>query len=199
RATGLPLLGINTRKGDAPGDFGLCALPDRHDEAAAAVDEAMTYAAAVGARAVHVMAGKSSGPEAEAAFRTMLARALDQAQGRTVLIEPLNPFDAPGYFLRDTAHALDLIADMAAPNLKLMFDCYHVARTEGDVLSRLEACWPAIGHIQFASVPDRQEPDCGTLEYGPIFDAIDAAGWDTPLGAEYRPRTTTEDGLAWMR
>ncbi|WP_213686061.1 TIM barrel protein [Roseicyclus sp.] len=199
--TGLPMLGLNTRRGDvAAGENGLAALPGRVDEARAAIDEALTYADAIGAGAVHVMAGKAEGPEARAVFAANLHYACARAAkgGRIILIEPLNPFDAPGYFLNTTAQAANLITEIAAPNLKLMFDCYHVGRTEGDVIARLRALWPIIGHIQFAAVPDRGPPDHGDLDYRAVFAEIAAHAWDKPLGAEYRPTGKTEDSLGWM-
>ena len=115
----------------------------------------------------------------------------------TILIEALNAHDAPGYFLRDTAQAADIISDVAQPNLKLMFDCYHVGRTEGDVIARLDALYSIIGHVQFASVPDRGPPDQGEVDYRAVFAAIDALGWDKPLGAEYRPPGETDASLGW--
>ena len=199
--TGLPMLGLNTRRGDvAAGENGLAALPGRMDEARAAIDEALAYADAIGAGAVHVMAGKAEGPEARAVFAQNLHYACARAAkgGRIILIEPLNPFDAPGYFLNTTAQAADLITEIAAPNLKLMFDCYHVGRTEGDVIARLGALWPIIGHIQFAAVPDRGPPDHGDLDYAVVFAELARMGWVQPLGAEYRPTGAPEASLGWM-
>ena len=196
--TGLPMLGLNTRRGP-PGENGLAALPGREEEARAAIDEALDYAAAIDAEAVHVMAGFAAGDAAEAAFRANLSYAAEKAGARTVLIEPLNRHDAPGYFLETTGHAKAVIEAVGAPNLKLMFDCYHVARTEGDVTTRLEALLPFIGHIQFAGVPTRGAPDEGELYYGAVFSAIEALGWERPLGAEYRPGGATEPTLSWMR
>lgn len=198
--TGLPMLGLNTRRGDvAGGENGLCALPGREDEARAAIDEALGYAEVVGAGAVHVMAGFSSGPAAHESFVQNLAYACAAAGERTVLIEPLNRHDAPGYFLQTTDQAMQIIADVGAPNLKLMFDCYHVGRNEGDVITRLGALQPQIGHIQFAGVPTRGAPDQGELNYAAIFAAIAAMGWDAPLGAEYKPGGDTDATLGWMQ
>ncbi len=200
RETGLPMLSLNTRRGDvAAGDNGLAALPGREPEARADIDEALDYAAALDAQAVHVMAGNAAGPEARATFLANLRYACDRAAGRMILIEPLNRHDAPGYFLRTTDQAREIIADIAAPNLKLMFDCYHVGRTEGDVTTRLTDLLPLIGHVQFAGVPDRGPPDRGELHYPTIFAALDALGWTRSLGAEYRPDGATEAGLGWMR
>lgn len=197
--TGLPMLGLNTRRGDvAGGENGLCALPGREADARAAIDEALSYAAHVGAWAVHVMAGFANGPAARDAFIENLQYACAQARDKTVLIEPLNRHDAPGYFLQTTDQARALIEEVGSPNLKLMFDCYHVARTEGDVTTRLETLLPIIGHIQFAGVPSRAEPDIGEIDYRYVFKAISALGWQNPLGAEYKPSGPTGDSLAWL-
>lgn len=199
--TGLPMLGLNTRRGDVEnGENGLAALPGREGVARVAVDEAIAYAAEIGAGCVHVMAGFGEGAAAHAAFIDNLAYATDKAAplGLTILIEPLNRHDAPGYFLKTTDQAAAIIEAVGAPNLKLMFDCYHVGRTEGDLITRLGALLPIIGHIQFASVPDRGPPDRGEIDYRAVFAEIDKLGWVRPLGAEYKPRTATEASLDWM-
>lgn len=201
-ATGLPILGLNTRRGDvAGGENGLSALPGREAEARAAITEALAYAQAVGAGAVHVMAGNAVGAEAHAAFIENLRFACDRAaaQGITILIEPLNRNDAPAYFLRSTDQAAAILAEVGADNLRIMFDCYHVGRTEGDILTRLAALGDRVGHIQFASVPDRGTPDHGEINYAHVFAAIAELGWDAPLGAEYKPVGPTEGTLAWMQ
>lgn len=199
--TGLPMLGLNTRRGDvAAGENGLSALPGREDEARAAIDEALAYASAVGAQCVHVMAGFAQGDAAQEAFLANLRYATVCAAplGVTILIEPLNRHDAPGYFLETTDQARDIIAAVDGPNLKLMFDCYHVGRTEGDVTTRLADLKDIIGHIQFAAVPSRGVPDQGELDYRFVFREIAALGWNQPLGAEYKPGGPTSDGLGWM-
>ena len=200
--TGLPMLGLNTWPGDrSNGLNGLCALPDSVDEARAAIDQAVNYAAAIGAQNVHVMAGIIRGAEAHKTFVANLRYATERAraQGITILIEPLNRYDAPGYFLSTTAQASEIIREVDAPNLKLMFDCYHVQIMEGDVSRRLANLLPLIGHIQFAGVPDRGRPDRGEVAFGHIFRVIDELGYTAPLGAEYRPNGPTEDSLGWMQ
>ena len=152
-----------------------------------------------GAEAVHVMAGCAEGPAAEAAFIATLKYASDRAMDRMVLIEPLNAHDVPGYFLRDTGAAADIISRLGRSNVKLMFDCYHVARTEGDVAARFHALLPIIGHVQFAGVPHRGAPDRGDLDYRAVFGEIARTGWQRPLGAEYRPDGPVEAGLEWMK
>ncbi|MEL6234995.1 MAG: TIM barrel protein [Pseudomonadota bacterium] len=194
-ATGLPMLGLNTQRG-APGENGLSALPGLEAEARAAISEAIAYAEAIDAGAIHVMAGFAQGDAARAAFERNLAFACAQTD-RTILIEPLNRHDAPGYFLETTDQARTIIETVAAPNLRLMFDCYHVGRTEGDLCTRLTGLLPVIGHIQFASVPDRGPPDRGEVNYRAVFAHIAALGWTAPLGAEFKPAGDTTIG-AWL-
>ena len=198
--TGLPMLGLNTIRGN-PGENGLSALPGRGDEARAAVDQALTYGFEIGAKAVHVMAGFAQGPEADAAFADTLRYACAKAADldMTILIEPLNSYDAPGYYLKTSRQAITIIEMLNLPNLKLMFDCYHLQIMEGDVSRRLAACLPHIGHIQIASVPDRGAPDQGELNYPFIYDHLATLGWDHPLGAEYKPNGPTDATLAWLQ
>lgn len=199
--TGLKMLSLNTICGAAEaGDFGLSALPDRVTEARAAIDQAIAYACAIRAPNIHVMAGNANGPKAHATFLENLHYATTQAAQHelTILIEPLNRFDAPNYFLKTTDQAVEIIAELSALNLKLMFDCYHVGRTEGDVLNRFTDLLPHIGHVQFASVPDRGRPDQGALDYAKVFKHITETGYFAPLGAEYKPNGRTEETLDWM-
>lgn len=199
--TGLTMLGINTSRGNvAGGDNGLSALPDRMDEAMTAIDDAIAYAAAIDARCIHVMAGFSEGPKAHETFVSNLRYACKQADRHsiTILIEPLNAYDAPNYFLKTTHQAKVIIAEVCMANIKLMFDCYHVQLTEGDIGHRLADLLPVIGHIQFASVPDRGPPDHGELNYPYVFKLIAELGYAAPLGAEYKPNGPTDKTLDWI-
>lgn len=199
--TGLPMLGLNTRRGDvAAGDNGLSAIPGREGEARAAIDEALDYARSIGAGNVHVMAGFATGPEARRSFAGNLAYACEAAAaaGITILIEPLNRYDAPGYFLTTTSEARAVIEEVAAANLKLMFDCYHVQLMEGDLSHKLETLKPIIGHVQVASVPDRGPPDHGELSYDHVFATLVRLGYAGPFGAEYRPGGDTGATLGWL-
>lgn len=201
--TGLKMLGLNTVPGDVQaGDFGLAALPGREDEARAAIDQAVSYGAEIGAANVHVMAGKTDGgAAAEAAYRANLAHACDAAaaRGMNVLIEPINHRDVPGYHLSLVEKGADLIEALARDNLKLMFDCYHTQIMQGDLTERLRRHLPLVGHIQIAAVPDRGEPDGGEVHFPNLIASIRDMGFTGPIGAEYKPRgASTEDGLGWM-
>lgn len=195
--TGLPLLSVNTRKGERGG---LCAQADMRQAAKDSITEAFDYADITKARAVHVMAGVGQGSEANAAFYDNLLFACERAQSdnRLVLIEALNRFDAPGYFLNDNDQAADIIHEIAHPNLRLMFDCYHIARSGGDIRSAFHTHKDIIGHIQFAGTPHRGAPDTGDTDYQPLLGEMAKAGWHMPFGAEYKADGSTKDSLGWM-
>lgn len=203
RDTGLTMLGLNTWPGDkAAGDFGLAALLGRMDEARAAISQAVDYAVATGTKAVHVMAGRTDGgAAAEDAFRANLAHACDLAapHGITILIEPINTRDVQGYHLSRTDHAARIIAALNRPNLKLMFDCYHMQIMQGDLATHLRDLMPVIGHIQIAAVPDRGEPDQGEVDYRWLMRHLAGLEYTGFVGAEYRPRAGTDAGLGWLR
>ena len=116
--------------------------------------------------------------------------------GITALIEPLNPLDAPGYFLADLKTALRVLDEVGSPALKIMFDCYHLQILQGDLLRTFREVRPQVGHIQFAGVPNRDEPDCGEVDYRRLLQEILEAGYDGYFGAEYRPR---RDDFAWIK
>lgn len=202
RREGLALLGINTAPG-RPGERGLGAVPGREPDFQAAFDQSVEYCVASGATAIHAMAGNVSARDsarARAVFLQNLRAAAPKAaaHGLTVLLEPLNPRDNPGYFYSTVGQAAALIEELGLPNVRLQFDVYHVAVAEGDVLTKLRQHMPIIGNVQIAAVPSRAEPDEGEIAYPAVFSRLlelDYAGW---VGCEYRPRADTDDGLRWL-
>src|SRR3569833_111958 len=202
RRTGVTLLGINTAPGNfAAGERGLGAVSGREPDFQATVDQAVEYCRISGATAIHAMAGNAAyGARAREVFAANLrvAAAKAAAQNLTVLLEPLNPNDNPGYFYSTLAQAVELLEALALPNVRLQFDVYHVARAEGDVLMKLEKYRAHIGNVQIAGVPARGEPDEGEIFYPAIFAALDDLPYTGWIGCEYRPRLDTDAGLSWM-
>jgi hydroxypyruvate isomerase len=200
---GVELLGINTPVGNAAkGDFGLGALPGRQADFAKSFHQAADYARQSDASAVHVMAGviePAAKPEATETFARNLAFAAATAPDLRLLLEPINQRDKPGYFYSTIAEAAALIDHVGAPNIRIMFDVYHVGVSEGDILKRLERYLPMVGHVQIAAVPSRAEPDEGEIAYGAIFAALDQLGYAGWVGCEYRPRAGTDEGLSWLK
>ena len=198
---GLTQLGVNTPLGP---ESGLAAVPGRERDFDAAFKRALDYVTAIGGSAIHCMAGVvpvEQRPLAETVFVKNLARAAEAAAQKniTLLIEPLNPRDRANYFLSRVEHAADIVKKVGAPNLRIQFDFYHVQIVGGDLIKRLEAHFPLIGHVQIAAVPSRREPDEGEVNYPEIFAALDRLGYGGWIGCEYRPRTRTEEGLGWAK
>jgi hydroxypyruvate isomerase len=200
---GLALVAINAPRGN-PGEFGLGALPGREADFDAAVGLALDWCVRSGTAMLHVTAGIVPDVEKATGRRTLLAN-LDRAAahagkaGVTVLLEALNARDVPGYFYHGVDEVAGVIAELGRPNVKMMFDCYHVGVGEGDLIRRFERHLPLIGHVQIAAVPSRAEPDEGEIAYDRVLAAIDAAGYGGWIGCEYRPRTTVEAGLGWLK
>ncbi len=196
---GLSGLGLNTRRGDAEGgEFGLGAMPGREAEARAHIEEAIAYAATAGIGAVHVMAGKADGAEADKVFTENLAHACALAgqAGLTVLIEPINWRDVPGYFLAGTGQARRIVEQVNRSELRIMYDFYHMQIMQGDHVRCIEELGDLIGHMQIASVPDRAEPDNGELDFAWIFQRTTWRGY---VGAEYHPRQPPGEWLSRFR
>jgi hydroxypyruvate isomerase len=203
-AHGLAQVLFNAPPGDwAGGERGIAALPGREDEFKRGIDTALEYAAVLGNRKVQLMAGVIANND-RARHRDVYLRNIAYAAqaarsaGITILIEPINTRDMPGYFLnrQDDAHAI--CRELDASNLRVQFDCYHCQIVEGDLATKLKRDIAGIGHIQVAGVPERHEPDVGEVNYPYLFELIDALGYDGWIGCEYRPRAGTSAGLGWF-
>ena len=199
----LTILGLNTPPG-REGEFGLAAVPGREKDWQALFNRAFDYANEIGAGAIHCLAGKvapEQRPAADRVFIENLALAADLAAARNIalLIEPINGRDRPNYFLNHAEHAANVIAKVGKANIRMQFYFYHVQIVGGDLIHRLEKFLPVIGHLQCAAVPSRHEPDEGEVNYPAVFEAVDKLGYRGWIGAEYRPRGRTEDGLGWAR
>jgi len=201
RAHGLVQVLFNAPPGNwAAGERGLASLPDKIDEFRAGIRTALEYARVLNCPRIHVMAGLHG---RRATFVDNLAWAAEQAKPAAVqlCIEPINTRDMPGYFLNRQDEAHSVVQEIGSPALKVQMDLYHCQIVEGDVSMKLRKYLPenSVGHIQIASVPDRNEPDRGELNYDYVLDQIDALGWAGWIGCEYRPKGATSDGLAWLK
>jgi hydroxypyruvate isomerase len=185
------------------GERGIAALPGQEAEFDASLQQALPYIEATGAKRIHVMAGiiDSADPAANAAFRRAVKHTCEvlAPRGVSVILEPLNKRDMPGYFLNDFALAETIIAELKQPNLKLQFDIYHRQIMHGDVTMALRSLMPITGHVQIASVPSRNEPDGEEVNYAFLFAELDRLNYDGFIGCEYRPRGNTVDGLNWVK
>ena len=210
---GLTQVLINAPCGDfAAGERGMACLPGREDDFRRAIEEdALPYAAALGCTRIHVMAGvprvEARSGSARDALRATYLHNLEWAAkvaatgGVTILIEPINHRDFPGYFLNTQQEAHDVVTTVGAANLRVQMDLYHCQITEGDLSEKLRQYLPTgrVGHIQIAGVPTRNEPNVGELNYPYLLDLVDELGYAGFVSAEYRPRAGTSAGLDWLR
>lgn len=204
-AAGVDMVLINVPAGDPDrGEAGLAALPGREADFREAVETCATYARGLGARKVNVLAGKPPVDAApDAIWQTLvdnLRFAADRLgrEGIVVQTEPINPVDVPGVFLNSLSAGLEALERAAHPNLRVQFDLYHMAITEPSLNDAIARAGSAIGHVQFADHPGRNEPGSGSLDLLSALAAVRATGYDDAVAAEYRPSKRTEETLHWM-
>jgi hydroxypyruvate isomerase len=203
---GLELILLNSPLGNVEaGDRGLGVLPGREADFREGLELTLEYASGLGAGMVHLMAGVvpsgMSAAECEAVFVQNLRYATKIAAQRGVklLLEPLNARDVPGYLHSTSAQARRIIETVGSNNLFLQYDLYHMQIMEGDLVEGIRRNLDVIGHIQFSSVPSRNEPQHGEVNMPYVFEQIDAMGYEGWLGAEYRPKGGTLEGLSWAK
>ena len=207
KEAGLAQILFNTPPGDwSTGDRGFGALPAKRDVFRRGFERALDYAVALENPRIHVMAGIAKTDDDLAACTRCFVENLTWASGLakphnvTLLIEPLNATDMPGYFLRSADQAAEILNEVGAANVKLQYDLYHQQMSRGAVVEHLRKHFAIIGHIQVAGVPGRNEPDAmQELNVSYLFTVIDELGYDGWIGCEYRPRSGTEAGLAWLK
>jgi len=186
------------------GDRGVACNPARVEEFRAGVAKAVEYATALGAPRVNCLAGKRPAGVSEEALRKTFVENLRYAAGELkkagvkLLIEPINPFDIPGFYLNRTDQALSIIEEVGSDNLFVQYDIYHAQRTEGELAATMSKHLAKIGHVQLADNPGRNEPGTGEINYDFVFAHLDRIGYAGHIGCEYKPATTTEAGLGWL-
>ena len=200
----LQMILLNTPMGDvANGERGLAGLPGSEADFNEAFAQSLTYAVELNIPMIHVMAGVVpdgvSKDECGQVLVSNLQRTADQAaeHGICLNLEPLNQVDLPGYLYTSAAEAKGLIDQIDRENVKLQYDFYHLQFSAGDLGGGLRKYFGDIGHVQFSSVPGRHEPQYGEVNLPFLFDLLDELNYDGWVGCEYRPKTTTRDGLFW--
>jgi hydroxypyruvate isomerase len=196
-ADGLLLISINTPAGDwAGGERGFAAVPGSEERFRTGAREAVRYARLAPSARIHVMAGNAQGSAARKVFVDNLTWLTKDAPDVEFSIEPINPFDMPGYFLADFGLAREILDEVAAPNLALQFDAYHAHPITGDVLGTWKEVQPLVRHVQIAAAEGRHEPGPGAIDYKTFFAQLKRDGYGGVVSGEYIPRGRTEDGLS---
>jgi hydroxypyruvate isomerase len=205
-AHGLKLVLHNLPAGDwESGERGIACLAGREEEFRSGVAQGIEYALALGVPQLNCLAGKApAGADRAALKRTLVsnlhyaAEKFDQA-GLRLLIEPINTYDIPGFFVDRTALALELIDAGGAKNVFVQYDVYHAQRTEGELAATRNRHLARIGHVQIADNPGRHEPGSGEINYRFLFAHLDRIGYDGWVGCEYKPAADTAAGLGWRQ
>ncbi|MES2319450.1 MAG: hydroxypyruvate isomerase [Pseudomonadota bacterium] len=185
------------------GERGIACDPARVAEFQQGVDLALSYARVLGVRQLHCLSGivapGMSPTLAHATYITNLrfAAARLAEHGMRLLIEPINTFDIPGYFLSGSAQAADIIAECGMDNIFMQYDIYHMQRMEGELANTIRANFPLIRHMQLADAPGRHEPGTGEINFRHLFGLLDELGYEGWIGCEYHPLGDTVAGLAW--
>jgi hydroxypyruvate isomerase len=186
------------------GERGIACLPDRVDEFRAGVGRAIEYAGALGVPQLNCLAGKVPlGASDDMLRKTFVANlrfaAAELRKAKLkLLIEPINTYDIPGFYLNRTAQAISIMDEVGADNLFLQYDIYHAQRSEGELAATLAKHLARIAHIQVADNPGRNEPGSGEINYAFLFAHLDRIGYGGAIGCEYKPANGTEAGLGWL-
>ncbi|WBS00519.1 hydroxypyruvate isomerase [Pseudoduganella sp. SL102] len=187
------------------GERGIACHPDRVEEFRQGVDRAIEYATALRCRTVNCLVGIAPAGVTEDVLRQTVVDNLAYAAaklkeaGIRLLIEPINTYDIPGFYLSRTEQALRILDEVGSDNLFVQYDVYHAQRTEGELGATLTRHLGRIGHIQVADNPGRNEPGTGEINYGWLFRHIDKLGYDGWIGCEYKPAGDTREGLRWLQ
>ena len=187
------------------GDRGIACNPDRVEEFRAGVAKAIEYAKVLGVPQLNCLAGKMQPGISEQLLHDtfvenlQFAAAVLKKSQLKLLIEPINTFDIPGFFLSTTQQALDILSEVDADNLFVQYDIYHAQRMEGELSNTIEKNLSKIAHIQLADNPGRNEPGTGEINYPHLFKLLDRIGYQGWIGCEYKPATTTDAGLSWIQ
>lgn len=196
---------VNIELDDAK--FGCAALPNKIDDFRKRFENTIKFAKKFDCKKIHLMSGKLESPATNENRETFIANLKFAApflekEGIIGVIEPINNYSVPGYFLQDYKFAIEAIKKVGSKNIKLMVDIFHLQMIQGNIINSLKDYAPYIGHIQIAQAPQqcRNEPNSdGELNYKYILSEISKIGYDGHIGLEYTPLTNTVEGLKWIK
>ncbi len=181
------------------------ATPAARRNSRTASQQAIEYATALGCKQANCLAGIRPRHVDPVDAREVFIKNLQYAAPRLkdagikLLIEAINTRDIPGFFLHHTKQALDIILAVGSDNLFVQYDIYHMQIMEGDLARTIETNLKLIPHLQLADNPGRNEPGTGEINYPFLFEHLDRIGYAGWIGCEYKPKTTTDAGLGWVK
>ena len=202
--------GLTFTYGVVPADwanknYGWGGQPGQEENFRRAADIALDYALHVPYRAMNVGHGMLlPGVERARAVETYvrnLQYVCDQAKGSDLLVvvEPVTSarFNTP-FVLSTMEQGAEVYRLVDRPNLKLVYDTYHLRMEEqGSLTGVLDRFWPMIGHVQFGNAPTRNEPGVGEIDFDWLIKCLDEKGHKGWIGLEYDPSMDTWSSLMW--
>lgn len=203
-AAGVDQVLINVFTGDVTKrELGFAAIPGKEEEFKNSIELTINYAKALKCKKIHVMAGivETPTPANDNVYEKNLKYTVDRFKAEDIigLIEPINSYSVPNYYLNSYDKAIEIIKKINSPHLKLMFDIFHLQHIKGNITNTIKENYSLLGHVQIAQCPDRGEPDTpGELNYKYIFSVLDNFGYTGFIGLEYKPNDTTTQGLKWI-
>jgi hydroxypyruvate isomerase len=186
------------------GERGLASDPSRVEEFKKSVHEAVSWAEFLGVKKLNCLVGKRiKDVSFEQQWRTCVenlkyASEILNKYDLSLLIEPINQDDVPGYLISRIDEANKIISEVGSDNVFIQFDAYHIHKTHGQVATLMDEYIKKIAHIQIADSPGRNEPGTGEINYKDILQKIDQFNYNGYVSLEYNPRYNTENSLNWI-
>ncbi len=196
---------IVANKGVTAKDCGL-VNPKERGQFLREMETAIRAAQQIGTRSLVVLTGnEAAGLSREAMMESAVAGLKEAAPmlekaGITAVVEILNTLvNHAGYFLYFVRDGVRLVEAVRSPNVKLLFDFYHVQVMEGNLIQNFTKNLAHIGHVHIGDVPGRHQPGTGEIHYPRIFRAIHESGYTGFVSPEYSPTVPVKDDLAMVR
>lgn len=203
--TGIQIALMNIALGPDDMSLGSSSLPGAEEHFRKHLDETVTLAKQLQCRKIHLMSGlvkTSTRDDHLKTYQANLKYAAGVLEKENIVgvIEPINKYSVPGYFMNCYNVARLVLESVNSKNLRLMLDIFHLQLIRGNITNSFHELADLIGHIQIAQVPSRHEPDQeGELDYTYVFSLIEKLGYHDWIGCEYKPKTTTAEGLQWLK
>lgn len=186
---------------DPDARFGCASIPGHQEAFKRNLHKSINFAKLFDCKKIHLMSGKLDHAPTKEHHETFLSNlryaAIHLEQESMIgVIEPINQYSVPGYFLSDFSYAIDSIKSVGSQNIKLMVDLFHMQMIRGNIVNSLKEFHEHIGHVQIAQAPNRNEPDsCGELNLKFILDELERIGYTDWIGCEYKPLKNNFDWI----
>lgn len=107
--------------------------------------------------------------------------------GVTLVLEAISSYEIPGYFLGTTVESGDIVRVVGSPNLKMLYDVWHMQQMEGNIVHFLTQYIDVLGYVHIGDAPERHEPGTGEINFDRIKKTLRSLGYDGVFGFELVP------------